>query len=67
MILRIMTESNYLDIELKERIKEEQLMQALDNMNTLMLSTKNDTVIFINPVNIIALEIIDIPPIQKEK
>ena len=67
MILRILTDTNYLDIELKEKIDTKTLMTALDSMCTLMVETKRNTQVFINPVNVVAIEIIDTPPISSEK
>ncbi len=67
MILRILTDTNYLDIETKGQVDKKILMSALDNMNTLMIETKRNTQVFINPVNVVAIEIIDTPPISEEK
>lgn len=67
MILRLLTDTNFLDIELKDKIDKEVLVNALDNMSTLMVETKDNTTVFINTVNIVSLELIDIPPIPKEK
>lgn len=65
MMLRILTDTNFFDVELKEKINKEALTIALDNMSTLMLETKDNTTIFINTVNIVSLEVFDIPPISK--
>lgn len=62
MILRVLTDNNYLDVELKENIDTEKLIRAIDNSSTIMLETKQDTTIFINTINIVAIEIINIPP-----
>ncbi len=67
MILRILTDTNYLDIETKGQVDKKILLSALDNMNTLMIETKRNTQVFINPVNVVAIEIIDTPPISEEK
>ncbi len=67
MILRVLTDTNFFDIEPKDVIDKESLISALDNMSTLMLETKNNTTVFINTVNIVSLEIINTPPISKEK
>lgn len=63
MIIRVLTDTNYLDIKLKDKIDYNLLTTALDNMNTLMLETQDDTVVFINPVNVVAIEIFNTPPI----
>ena len=67
MVIRILTDTNFFDVKLKDKIDKEALISALDNMSTLMLETKDNTTIFINTVNIVSLEIFDMPPISKEK
>lgn len=67
MVIRILTDTNFFDVELKDKIDKEALISALDNMSILMLETKDNTTIFINTVNIVSLEIFDMPPISKEK
>lgn len=67
MIIRVLTDTNFFDVELKEKINKDALITALDNMSTLMLETKDNTTMFINTVNIVSLELFDTPPIQKEK
>ncbi len=66
MILRVLTDTNYLDIEPKDKIDTKLLLDALNNMNTLLIDTKKDTQVFINPVNVVAIEIIESPPITPE-
>lgn len=65
MIIRILTDTNFFDVELKDMIDKNALISALDNMSTLMLETKDNTTIFINTVNIVSLEVFDTPPISK--
>ena len=65
MIIRILTDTNFFDIYPKEKIDKEILINALDNMSTLMIDTKEGTTVFINTVNIVSLEIINTPPIEK--
>ncbi len=65
MIIRILTDTNFFDVELKDKIDKDALISALDNMSTLMLETKYNTTIFINTVNIVSLEVFDTPPISK--
>ena len=62
MIFRALTDNNYLDVELKENVDTEKLIGAIDNSSTIMLETKQDTTIFINTINIVAIEIINTPP-----
>lgn len=62
MILRVLTDNNYLDVELKSNIDTEKLIRAIDNSSTIMLETKQGTTIFINTINIVAIELINIPP-----
>lgn len=66
MILRILTDNNYLDVELKEQIDTEKLIEAIDNSSTIMVDTKQDTTFFINTINIVAIEIINTPPINNK-
>lgn len=66
MIFRVLTDNNYLDVELKENIDTEKLIGAIDNSSTIMLETKQDTAIFINTINIVAIEIINTPPINNK-
>ena len=67
MVIRILTDTNFFDVKLKDKIDKEALISALDKMSTLTLETKDNTTIFINTVNIVSLEIFDMPPISKEK
>lgn len=66
MILRILTDNNYLDVELKEQIDTEKLIEAIDNSSTIMVETKQDTTFFINTINVVAIEIINTPPINNK-
>lgn len=66
MILRILTDNNYLDVELKEQIDTEKLIEAIDNSSTIMVDTKQDTTFFINTINVMAIEIINTPPINNK-
>ena len=65
MIIRILTDTNFFDVELKDKIDKDALISALDNMSTLMLETKDNTTLFINTVNIVSLQVFDTPPISK--
>ena len=66
MILRILTDNNYLDVELKEQIDTEKLIEAIDNSSTIMVDTKQDTTFFINTINVVAIETINRPPINNK-
>ena len=66
MVIRVLTDTNYLDIELKEEIDEKLLMEAIDNSSTILLTTKNDTKMFINTINVVAIEVFDTPPISNK-
>ena len=67
MLIRILTNDNYFDVELKEPVDKNVLINAMDNLNVLMLETKDDTTMFINTTNIVSLEVFDTPPISVEK
>lgn len=64
MVLRVITNNTFLDYELKEKIDKNLLTSAIDNQSTIMIETKQETIVFINVINIISLEIFDIPPIS---
>ena len=64
MIIRVLTDTNYLDIELKEPIDEELIVNAMSNMEIILFENKQGNKVFINPVNIVSLQVINIPPIQ---
>ena len=64
MVLRVITNDTFLDYELKEKIDKKLLTSAIDNQSTIMIETKQETIVFINVINIISLEIFDIPPIS---
>ena len=66
MIIRVLTDTNFMDIELKDKVDEKRLIEAIDNSSTLLLETKNDTKMFINTINVVAIEIIDTPPISNK-
>ena len=66
MVIRVLTDTNYLDIELIEEIDEKLLMEAIDNSSTILLITKNDTKMFINTINVVAIEVFDTPPISNK-
>lgn len=66
MIIRLLTDTNYLDIDLKKETSIDELLQVLSQQEMFALETKSDTTVIINPINVIAFEIIkNIPPIQK--
>lgn len=67
LILRILTDTNFFDIETKEPIDKELLIKAIDNGDTIMLETKDNTTVFINNINVVAIEIFNAPPISIEK
>ena len=66
MLLRILTDNNYLDVELKGQIDKEKLLDEIDNSSTIMVDTKQDTTFFINTINVVAIEIINTPPINNK-
>lgn len=67
MVIRVLTDTNFLDIEPKAKIDLEVLTKALEDMSTLVIETKNNSTVFINTVNVVAIEVFDTPPIQEEK
>ena len=67
MVLRVLTDTNFFDVEVKGNINKEALNKALDDMSTLMLETKSNSTIFINTVNVVSIEVFDTPPISEEK
>ena len=55
MIIRVLTDTNYLDIELKEPVDEELIVNAMSNMEIILFENKQGNKVFINPVNIVSL------------
>lgn len=66
MKIRIWTIANYIDITLKEEVDRQELMKAIDNGDTLLLKTIDDTEVFINNINVVMLEILYTPPIEEK-
>lgn len=66
MKLRVWNTMNYIDVVTKDMIDKKILIQAIDNQDTIMLDTIDGTTIFINCINVIAIEILDMPPSQNE-
>ncbi len=67
MKIRVWNQMSYMDIELEEKIDKEQLVKSIDEGSTIYLRTKDNTDLFINTPSIVAIEILDIPPISKEE
>ena len=67
MVIRVLTDTNFLDIEVKDKIDKEVLNQAIGEMSTLVVETKSNSTVFINTVNVVAIEVFDTPPISEEK
>lgn len=65
MVLRILTDTNYIDIEPKN-IDEKSILQAIDECNAIALTLKDDSTFILNTANIVGIKIIKnegIPPI----
>lgn len=70
MTIRILTDNNFFDVEPKGDLDKKILMQALNDMSTIAIETKQGSTVFINTANIVSIEVFDItdiPPIQKEE
>ena len=67
MVLRVLTDTNFFDVQAKGNIDKEVLCKALEDMSTLVVETKDNSTIFINTVNVVAIEVFDTPPISEEK
>ena len=66
MIIRVLTDSNFLDIEVSEPIDENVLIKSIDESSTILLIDKDGHKIFINTCNVVAIELLDkLPPISK--
>lgn len=66
MIIRVLTDSNYLDIEVSEPIDENVLIKSIDESSTILLIDKDGHKIFINTCNVVAIELLDkLPPISE--
>lgn len=59
MIIRIYTIQGCIDIESKTKeIDIDTLNNAIANNETIVLETKQDTIIYINAINVVAIELI---------
>ena len=66
MIIRVLTDSNFLDIEVSEPIDENVLIKSIDESSTILLIDKDGHKIFINTCNVVAIELLDkLPPISE--
>lgn len=66
MKIRVLTDNNFIDIEIKE-VSEETLLQALDDGNTVALTKADGNTFILNTLNVVAIEIFkdnSIPPIK---
>ena len=66
MKIRVLTDNNFIDIEIKE-VSEETLLQALDDGNTVALTKADGNTFILNTLNVVAIEIFkdnNIPPIK---
>ena len=57
---------SYIEIELKEPIDIDLLKDAINNGDTVYLKTKDNTSIFLNNINVLAIEILNTPPIPEK-
>ena len=57
---------SFIDIELKEPIDIDLLKDAINNGDTVYLKTKDNTSIFLNNINVLAIEILNTPPIPEK-
>ena len=62
MTIRVLTDTTYLDIELKEPVDESLIIQAMEEMQIILFENKQGNKVFINPINIVSLEVIKNPP-----
>lgn len=68
MVLRILTDTNYIDIEPID-ISEQDILKAIDESNAVAMKLKDGTTFIMNTINIVGIKIISkevIPPIQDE-
>ena len=65
MKIRIYTINNYIDIESTEELDKDMLEAAVGGNDSIAIHTKDNTLMYINMINVVAIEILDIPPISK--
>lgn len=68
MVLRILTDTNYIDVEPID-ISEQDILKAIDESNAVAMKLKDGTTFIMNTINIVGIKIISkevIPPIQDE-
>lgn len=64
MCLRIYTIYNYLDLELKDNISIDLIIEQLEEGNTITLEKKDNGIFILNNLNVLAIEKINTPPIK---
>lgn len=64
MCLRIYTIYNYLDLELKDNISINLIIEQLEEGNTITLEKKDNGIFILNNLNVLAIEKINSPPIK---
>lgn len=67
MVLRILTNDNYIDVH-PANVDVHDLMNAIDQGNTIAMDTEDGNVFVLNTINVIGIIVSkenDIPPIQQ--
>ena len=64
MLVRVWTSNGCLDVEVNKPLDVDKLSEALSNQDTIQLTTKNETSMFINSINIVAIEVVDLDKID---
>lgn len=65
MKIRIYTTDNFMDIQVKETYTQEQLLGALEEGSAVALDKEDNNIFILNMLNVVAIEIMGIPPISK--
>ena len=67
MKLRVWSNMSYIELDVDENFNFNDLLKALDEGQMVCLKTKEDTDVILNAINILAIEVIHIPPISEKK
>ena len=66
MLIRIWSTMSYIDIEVDDTFNKEELIASIDRGDTIYLKTKEGNEIFLNNINVLAIELIKSPLISKK-
>lgn len=66
MKIRVYTVNNYIDIEASPETTKEGIEECLSRGDTVAINTLDNTIIYLNCINIVAIEVLNTAPIQEK-